>query len=84
MHPSIDRITKNAKYLIDHHRSARDLLHVAMKEAVPWAMPLVTQGAIPQLPAIERLATQLVAIIIASEPEASTPTSVDVIQAAKE
>ena len=60
---------KNAQYLIEHYSNARQLLNHAIKDAMPWAMPLAMNGTVPPLPNIERLATQLLAILIASEPE---------------
>lgn len=69
----MDRLTRSAEYLVEHCPSSNVLLQAAVKEAVPWAMPLVTRGAIPDLPRIERLATQLLAILMASEPESNRP-----------
>lgn len=70
--PLISRMQRNAQYLIDNYPSANTLLQAAVKEAVPWAMPLATQGRVPPLPNIERLATQLLAILMASEPKEPT------------
>lgn len=68
-----ERLTSNAEHLMGQYPTANALLQVAIKEAVPWAMPLVTRGAVPDLPSIERLATQLLAILMASEPEVERP-----------
>lgn len=66
--PVMERIESNAQALIGQYPSANRLLQDAINEAVPWAMPLATQGRIPSLDRIERLATQLIAIVIASSP----------------
>lgn len=63
------RIQKNAQYLTEHYSRSETLLKAAMQEAMPWATSLYMRGSVPSLPQIERLATQLVAILIASEPE---------------
>lgn len=65
----LSRMEKNAQYLIEHYKSANDLLKQAVRDSMPWAMPLAMNNSIPPLPNIERLATQLLAILIASEPD---------------
>lgn len=75
------RIQKNAQYLIDHYPKSEALLRAAMQEAMPWAMGLYTKGAIPALPQLERLATQLIAILVASEPE--PPTTAEILREMK-
>lgn len=72
------RIQKNAQYLIDNYPKSEALLRTAMQEAMPWAMSLYTRGAIPALPQLERLATQLVAILMASQP--GQPTAAEVMR----
>lgn len=47
-----------------------------MKEAMPWAMALAMQKKIPSLAQLERLATQLIAIVAASQVD--SPPAVDV------
>lgn len=70
------RIEKNAQYLIDNYPKSEALLKDAMKDAMPWAMALYTRGAVPAVPQIERLATQLMAILMASEPEQPTTAEI--------
>ena len=65
----IDRISMNAEAIMDQYSSANMLLADAMKEAMPWAMSLVTSKKTPTLPQLERLATQIVAILMASQKE---------------
>lgn len=67
----LNRIRSNAEALLDRYPSANVLLKATMKDAMPWAVPLAMQGTIPALDKIERLATQLIAIMLASEPERS-------------
>lgn len=54
---------------MEQYSSANMLLSDAMKEAMPWAMSLVTSKKTPTLPQLERLATQIVAILMASQKE---------------
>lgn len=75
----MERIESNAKALMGQYPSANQLLQEAIKEAVPWAMPLATQGRVPGLDRIERLATQLVAIILASSPEPAVSSKTAVV-----
>lgn len=72
----LSRMQRNARYLIDNYDKSETLLRNAMQEAMPWATALYTQGKPPQLPQLERLATQLLAILIASEPEPKTTAEV--------
>ena len=65
----IDRIVMNAEATMEQYSSANMLLSDAMKEAMPWAMSLVTSKKTPTLPQLERLATQIVAILMASQKE---------------
>lgn len=69
MNKALQRIEKNAQALMGQYKSSAQLLNVAVKGAMPWAGPLAMSGTIPQLSQIEQLATQLVAIIMASEPQ---------------
>lgn len=68
MSKAIQRIQKNAEQLMTQYRTAQQLLNEAVKGALPWAGPLAMNGAVPSLAQVERLATQLVAIVMASEP----------------
>lgn len=70
------RMEKNARYLINNYPKSEALLKDAMKDAMPWATALYTRGAVPALPQLERLATQLMAILIASEPEPPTASEI--------
>lgn len=75
------RIQKNSQYLIDNYPKSEALLRSAMQEAMPWAMRLYTKGVIPPLPQLERLATQLIAILVASEPV--SPTTAEILRELK-
>ena len=59
-------VQANAEQLIEQYDSANRLLNDAMSEAIPWAMALATQKKTPGLPQLERLATQIIAILMAS------------------
>lgn len=78
----LDRMQANADSFRQSYASANDLLNVAVGEALPWVIglpvikskiPPFAQGALPQgapvtLDKVERLATQLLAILQASYP----------------
>lgn len=64
-----ERLRSNAAQLDRQYKSANQILNAAVKEAMPWAAALAMQGTVPSLDRIERLATQLVAILVASEPK---------------
>lgn len=64
-----ERLQNNAEQLNRQYQSANQILNDAVKEAMPWAGTLAMSGKVPTLDRIERLATQLVAILIASEPK---------------
>lgn len=64
-----ERMFENAKQLTLSYDKANQILHTAIRDAMPWAIPLATQGAVPAVDKIERLATQLVAILMATYPE---------------
>lgn len=70
---TLDRIAANAQGLIDQYDKATTLLSVAIKEAMPWAMPAVMNGSVPKVDQLERLCTQLLAIVLASQPSSSEP-----------
>lgn len=65
----MERLETNARQLESQYARANDILNDAVKEAMPWAGQLAMQGRVPQIDRIERLATQLIAILIASEPK---------------
>lgn len=69
MNQALERIEKNAQALMGQYKTSAQLLNVAAKGAMPWATPLAMNGTVPHLSQIEQLATQLVAIIMASEPQ---------------
>lgn len=68
MSTALNRIRTNAEALLDKYPSANVLLQATIRDAMPWAVPLAMRGTIPALDKIERLATQLIAIMLASEP----------------
>lgn len=72
----IKRIEANARQIEKSYERANDILNDAVKEAMPWAGQLAMQGRVPTLDRIERLATQLVAILLASEPRQKTVAQV--------
>lgn len=64
---TLERIEANAKQLIKQYDTSERLLMDAMKESMGWAMSLVTRRSAPSIPQLERLTTQLLAIILASD-----------------
>lgn len=64
-----ERIFENARQLNASYSHANQILHVAIKDAMPWAAPLAMQGVVPPVDRIERLTTQLMAILMATFPE---------------
>lgn len=77
MSATLDRVRRNAEALLGSYPSANMLLKATIKDAMPWAMPLAMSGTIPALDKIERLATQLVAILLASEPVSPEPQPIE-------
>lgn len=73
MNQALQRIEKNAQALMEQYKTSAQLLNVAVKGAMPWAAPLAMNGVIPHLSQIEQLATQLIAIVMASEPKEAIP-----------
>lgn len=75
-----ERIRLNADQLMETYPTAarllEDAMEDAMKEAMPWAMALAMQKRLPSLAQLERLATQLIAIVAASQVD--SPPAVDV------
>lgn len=74
----IERLEANARQIEKQYARANDILNDAVKEAMPWAGQLAMQGRVPPIDRIERLATQLIAILIASEPKTTPGTLHDV------
>lgn len=66
---TLDRIVANARQLNQDYEQANQILREAVREAMPWAAPLAMRGAVPTIDKIERLATQCLAILMATYPE---------------
>lgn len=64
-----ERLIENARRLNMDYDQANNILQVAVREAMPWAGPLVMRGTIPTIDKIERLCTQCLAILMATYPE---------------
>lgn len=64
-----ERLIENARRLTQDYDHANQILQTAVKEAMPWAGPLVMQGRVPTIDKIERLCTQCLAILMATYPE---------------
>lgn len=62
--PLLDRMTRNAQGLIEQYDTANHLLNDAVKDALVWAPGLVATGRTPSLAQLERLATQILAILM--------------------
>lgn len=62
----LERIEKNARQLMDTYPTSAALMQTAISEAMGWAVPLKMRGKIPGVDKLERLATQLVAILAAT------------------
>lgn len=71
-----ERIRLNADQFMETYPTAARLLEDAMQEAMPWAMALAMQKRLPSLAQLERLATQLTAIVAASQVD--SPPAADV------
>lgn len=72
----LKRMEANAEQYMEAFPTASALLQQAMMEAMPWVISLKTQGKTPNALQLERLATQIMAILIASlppEPEPAAP-----------
>lgn len=63
-----ERIIENAQRLNQDYAQANQILQAAVRDAMPWAMPLAMRGVIPTVDKIERLATQCLAILMATYP----------------
>lgn len=64
-----ERMFENARQLTTSYDHANQILNVAMRDAMPWATQLAMRGVVPSVDRIERLATQLMAILMATYPE---------------
>lgn len=74
----LSRMTANAEQMMEAYPRADILLRAAMQEAMPWAMALGTKGRTPRLDQLERLGTQILAILLASHPDpAGAPDPLD-------
>ena len=62
--PLLDRMTRNAQGLIEQYDTANHLLNDAVKDAMTWGPSLITTGRTPSLAQLERLATQILAILM--------------------
>lgn len=65
----LDRMLANAQQLTQSYSHANQILNTAVNDAMVWGMPLVTQGVVPPVDRIERLTTQLLAILMATYPD---------------
>ena len=63
----LERIEKNARRLMETYPTSAALMQTAISEAMSWAVPLKMRGKIPGTDQLERLATQLLAILAATE-----------------
>lgn len=73
IHKTLVRMQANAEQLMEAYPSAVRLLNDAMNEAMPWAVAMKTKRRPPNLIQLERLATQILAILMASLPDGSGP-----------
>lgn len=64
-----ERLIENARHLNQDYAHANQILQAAIKDAMPWAGPLVMRGTVPTVDKIERLCTQCLAILMATYPE---------------
>lgn len=69
----LTRIQANAEHLIETYPTASRLLADAMTDAAPWVLALKMNGRTPSLMQLERLTTQLLAILMAGTPEPDLP-----------
>lgn len=69
----IQRLQANAEHLIQTYPTANALLKSAVQGAMPWAGALVARGTVPPLDKLETLTTQLLAILMASQPDNIKP-----------
>lgn len=64
-----DRLVANAEGLARDYARANDILQSAVKDALPWAVPLAARGVVPTADKIERLCVQCLAILMATYPD---------------
>ena len=69
----IERITDNANRLMDSYARSDMLLKDAVKDAMAWVPGLISGSSFPRPQQLEHLCTQLLAIVIVSEPEPRAP-----------
>lgn len=67
------RMEANAEQFCDAYTTAAALLQTAMMEAMPWVVAMKTQGMMPNRLQLERLGTQVLAILMASLPPDEPP-----------
>ncbi len=75
----LKRMEANAESLCEAYPTSGALLQTAVSEAMTWAPALISGGRMPHKMQLERLATQIMAILIASlppEPEPAAPLAV--------
>lgn len=63
----LERVSPKLDHLQRIYPNSEKLLRDSMQEASTWVIPLITSGKIPTPEQLERLATQLLAIVVASE-----------------
>lgn len=68
----LERIQDNAAHLSTQYSTSSQLLGAAMQDAMPWAMNYATRGVVPRLDQLEKLCTQLLAIVMASSKDSPT------------
>lgn len=74
----LQRMEANAESFCEAYPTSAALLQTAMMEAMPWVLAMKTQGQAPNKLQLERLATQILAILMASlppDPEPAMPTA---------
>lgn len=71
----MQRMLANAEQFQEAYPTSAALLKSAMAEAMPWAMPLYSSGRTPNKLQLERLGTQILAILLASLPPEAEPAS---------
>lgn len=63
----LDRVERNVDNVLSKERSARDVLIQTLSEGVPLFMSFRARGRIPSPDALERIASKLLAIVVATE-----------------
>lgn len=69
----LKRMEANAEQYCEAYPTASALLGTAVAEAVPWVMQMQTARRMPDKLQLERLATQILAILMASLPPEEPP-----------